>query len=483
MADSDDDRPDLNPPPAGGKASVLPVFDEEEGEGYELEPAIVETVVTALDEDAHDVVREQIRGLHYADAADLLERLTSDQRLGIMDAIGEDFDPDVLTELDETIRDEILEHLGPVNAAQAIAELDTDDAVEVMREMDAADQEQIFDAIPEDDRTLIKASLSYPEDSAGRLMQRELMTVPLDWTVGNTIDFLRESAEGDEWELPEIFYDIFVVDSGHRPLGMIPLSLLLKHKREATVSGIMQTEMKLISVTADQEDVAFLFRQRDLVSAPVVDDEGHLVGAITIDDVVDVIDEEYEEDIMRLGGVKEGDLYHAALDTTRSRFSWLLVNLITAIAASVVIGLFEGSIDQMVALAVLMPIVASMGGNAGTQTLTVAVRALATKELTTTNAFRVIGKELIVGGFNGILFAVLTGLVAWVWFGDPLLGYVIAAAMVVNMVVAGLAGSSIPLFFERIGVDPAIASGVFLTTVTDVVGFAAFLGLAALFLL
>ena len=467
------DGPDA--PPAGD--------DETEAETYELEESIVERVLDALQAEDKNAVAALVRDLHYSDTADLLERLHADQRRGVLDAIGDELAPGILSELDETIRDEILDYLGPETVAQVIAELDTDDAVYVIEEMDEADQQQVLDAISEGDRTLIEESLSYPEDSAGRLMQRELMMVPTHWTVGQTIDFMRESAEGDEWVLPEIFYDIFVVDPKHQPVGMVPLSVLLKSKRQAPVADIMDTEMKLIPVTADQEDVAFLFRQRDLVTAPVVSDSGRLVGAITIDDIVDVIDEEYEEDIMRLGGVHEDDLYDAAITTSRSRFSWLLVNLVTAVAASAVIGLFEGSIEQMVALAVLMPIVASMGGNAGTQTLTVAVRALATKELTATNAMRVIGKELMVGGVNGVLFAVLTGLVAWVWFGDMALGLVIATAMIVNMMVAGLAGSSIPLFFARIGIDPAIASGVFLTTVTDVVGFFAFLGLAALFLL
>jgi len=293
---------------------------------------------------------------------------------------------------------------------------------------------------------------------------------------------MRRAADEGEEQLPSVFYDIFIVDSKHHPVGAVSLSKLLKTRRQVPVTDIMEADTHEIAVTTDQEDVAFLFRQRDLVSAAVVDDSGRLVGAITIDDVVDVIHEEHEEDIMRMGGVIEDDLYQATMSTTRARFSWLLVNLATAILASLVIGLFDATIQQVVALAVLMPIVASMGGNAGTQTLTVTVRALATKELNSANAVRVITKEFIVGCLNGALFAVVTGVVTWIWFQSPVLGGVIAAAMVVNLIVAGLAGTTIPILLDRYGADPAIASSVFLTTVTDVVGFFAFLGLAALVL-
>jgi magnesium transporter len=383
-----------------------------------------------------------------------------------------------LAEVDETVRDEIIDQLGLETIAQVVTELDSDDAVQVVEELDEDEQREVLEAIPAGDRSLIEEGLAFPEDSAGRLMQRELVTVPEFWTVGETIDFMRQSADEEDGVLPELFYDIFVVDPKHHPVGHIPLSRLLRTRRPVAVSDLMDPKMKILPATTDQEDVAFVFSQRDLVSAPVVDDDGRLVGVITIDDVVDVIHEEHEEDIMLLGGVSEGDLYADVLETTRSRFTWLLVNLGTAIMASIVIGLFQGTIEQMVALAVLMPIVASMGGNAGTQTLTVAVRALATKELTTTNALRVVGKELMVGIINGVLFAVLTGLVAFAWFDSADIGIVIALAMTINMVVAGLAGASIPILLERTGADPAIASSVFLTTITDVIGFLAFLGLA-----
>ncbi len=462
----------------------IPAAASTEGRGGELESGIERDIVTALGDGDVERVRDLVGRLHYADIADLLEHLSTDERHLFLEISQGDLDPEIFLELDEAVRDQLIDQLGVEYIAAALSELETDDAVTVVDELNDDEQEQVLSAIPASDRRLIEEGLAYPEDSAGRLMQREVMTVPQFWNVGETIDYMRDYAEGEQASsLPDMFYDIFVVDPSHKPLGSIPLSRLLQAKRPVAVTDLMTPELKLIPVDMDQEDVAYLFSQRDLVSAPVIGEGGRLVGAITIDDVVDVIHQEHEEDIMRMGGVREDDLYAAAADTAKARFSWLLVNLVTAVVASAIIGLFEGSLEQMVALAVLMPIVASMGGNAGTQTLTVAVRALAMKDLTATNATRVIGKELIVGGLNGIIFAVITGGVAWVWFGNLALGAVIAAAMVINMVVAGFAGTTIPLMLERAGIDPAIASSVFLTTVTDVVGFAVFLGLAAAFLL
>ena len=437
----------------------------------------------AMAEHDTESVLRIVDDLHYADVADLLERLSREERGQFVDVVRDHFDPEILAELDDTVREEVVSHLGVREVATAVSELDSDDAVEVLEEMDEEQQRAVLDHIPDEERTLIEESLSYPDDSAGRLMQREIVTVPSHWNVGQCIDFVRRLAEEDEDRLPSVFYDIFAIDARHHPVGSIGLSQLMSSRRQVPVTELMDEDMHEIDVYTDQEDVAFLFRQRDWVSAPVVDPSGRLVGAITIDDVVDVIHEEHEEDIMRMGGVIEDDLYDAAVSTTRARFSWLSVNLLTAILASVVIGLFDATIEQIVALAVLMPIVASMGGNAGTQTLTVTVRALATKELTGANAYRIITKEVIVGMFNGAIFAVLTGLVAWIWFQSPELGGVIAAAMVINMIVAGFAGAAIPIALDKIGADPAIASSVFLTTMTDVVGFFAFLSLAALVLL
>jgi len=459
--------------------------EELEDSSEDLTSVIEQNLVEALDEGDSDRALELIEPLHFADVADILERLGGEDRDALVEVLRDDFHPDILAELDEEVRDSVIETLGIEDTAAVLAEMDSDDAVQVLEELDEDEQQELLQAIPVGDRALIQEGLAYPEDSAGRMMQREVVTVPTFWSVGQAIDYMRETAELEDHEdiLPEVFYDIYVVDPARRPVGTISLARLMRTRRPVPVTEIMEPDMRLIPAEMDQEEVAFLFRQRDLVSAAVTDADGRLVGSITIDDVVDVIHEEHEEDIMRLGGVAEDDLYAAAVDTTRSRFTWLLVNLGTAVLASLVIGLFEATIEQIVALAVLMPIVASMGGNAGTQTLTVAVRALATKELTATNAMRVIGKELLVGGINGVMFAVLTGAVAWFWFGSPAIGLVIGLAMVVNMVVAGLAGSTVPIVLERAGIDPAIASSVVLTTVTDVAGFFVFLGLAAMILL
>ena len=450
---------------------------------YGIDPDLEQNIVDALDAGDKARVSSLLELLHTSDTADLLERLKLEDRLFLVEILREDFDPDILPELDDEVLDDVVEGLGVEETAAAVAELEIDDAVQIIEDLEEDDQQQVLDAIPASERSLIEEALAYPEDSAGRLMQREVVTVPSFWSVGEAIDFLRETAEADGDSLPEVFYDIYVVDPAHRPVGIVGLSSLMRARRPVLIKDIMEPDMQTVLATVDQEEIAFLFRQRDLVSAPVVDDGGRLVGSITIDDVVDVIHEEHEEDIMRLGGVTEDDLYDAAVDTTRSRFTWLLVNLGTAILASVVIGLFQATIEQMVALAVLMPIVASMGGNAGTQSLTVAVRAIAMKELTATNAMRVIGKELLVGAINGVLFAVITGFVAWVWFGAPDIGIVIALAMIVNMIVAGFAGSATPILLERLDIDPAVASSVVLTTITDVAGFFVFLGLAALLLL
>ena len=465
---------------AGSKPNQVP---PPEDATLDLEPETEQAFLDVLVSGDEAGVRALMAELHHADAADLLERLNSAERARVVEILRGDFEPEMLSELDETVRDHVVECLGVENLADVIAGMESDDALEVVLELDEDEQRQVLYAIPPGDRTLIEEGLTYPEDSAGRLMQREVVTVPESWTVGETIDFLRQNPDSGDHDLPARFYDVFIVDPAHRPVGSLPLSRLLRTWRPVAVADIMDTEIKLLPVATDQEDVAYVFRQRDLVSAPVVDDGGRLVGAITIDDVVDVIDEEHEEDIMRLGGVKEDDLYEATMDTTRSRFGWLLINLGTAILASIVIGLFDATIEQMVALAVLMPIVASMGGNAGTQTLTVAVRALAMKELTAANAGRVIGKELLVGALNGVMFAGLIGVVAWIWFGSLALGVVIGLAMIVNLLVAGLAGTTIPLMLEHFGVDPAVASSIFLTTLTDIVGFFVFLGLAALILL
>ncbi|OSQ46837.1 magnesium transporter [Thalassospira alkalitolerans] len=458
-----------------------PAENASSGDEYvDLTPEYAREIIDALGDDDFARADELISELHFADIADLLGWASSNQRAKLVELIRPDFDPELLTELDDDLREEVISLLGTEAVAEAISELDSDDVVEVVEYLEAEDQKEILGGLSDIERARVEEALSYPEYTAGRIMQRELVAIPDYWSVGQTIDFLRSAKN-----LPDDFYDIIVVDPRYSPVGIVPLSRAIRTNRPVLIRDVMDAEnMRTVAVTEEQENVAHLFRQRDLISAPVVDDSGRLVGVITVDDVVDVIDEEYEEDMMRLAGVgEEDDLSSAIFDTTRSRFTWLLVNLGTAIAASMVIGAFEGTIQQLVALAVLMPIVASMGGNAGTQTLTVAVRAIATRELTSTNAWRVVRKEVAVCGLNGVAFAVLAGGVTWFWFGDVLLGSVIGIAMVINLLFAGFFGALIPLGLERAGIDPAVSSAVFLTTITDVVGFFAFLGLAAVILL
>ena len=446
---------------------------------YGLRPAVVEAVAAAARAGQAKQVRRLIHPLHHSDVADLLERLPPDIRFRVVDYSRRTLDPAVLPELDDAVRDEVLEILEPRQVAAAVSDLDTDDAVGILEDLDAATRHEILTEVEPEDRQLIEDSLSYPDDSAGRLMQRDSVAVAQSATVGEVIDLMREGAD-----LPDDFYDIFVIDNRSRELvGSLPLNKLLRSRRPVRIGAIMDRDITIIPATMDQEDVAILFRDRDLVSAPVVDANNRLVGMITVDDVVDVIDREAEEDLMKLSGVRETDFYRDMVRTARRRFSWLGINLVTAIAASVVIALFARTIEQIVALAVLMPIVASMGGNAGTQTLTVAVRAIAMRDFGPGSAARFILKEVSVGLANGALFALIMGLIAGVWFADPALGIVIAVAMVLNLAVAGLSGALVPFLLDRRGIDPAIASTVILTTVTDVVGFLTFLGLATFFLL
>lgn len=443
-----------------------------------LNPDLIRDVLVALDNEDGQKIRDIVASLHPAEVADLVEILRGPMRTQLVEYIRTRFDPVILAELDETVRDEVAEQLGTHTIARAIAALDSDDALNLISTLEETKQRRVLHAVPAALRAMIEEGLTFPEDSAGRLMQREFVAVPAFWTVGEVIDFLRESDD-----LPDDFYDIFVVDPRHRLIGSVALNKVLRTKRPVAVREIMTTGILTVPLEMDQEEVAYIFAQQDLLSAPVVDDSKRLIGVIMIDDIVDVIHEEAEEDLMRLGGVQEDDLYQAVLDTGKSRFLWLFVNLATAILASIVIGMFQGTIEQVVMLAVLMPIAASMGGNAGTQTLTVAVRAIATKELTAANALRVMSKEILVGVFNGLSFAVIVGVVAWIWSGSVGIGAVMAVAMVITMIVAGLAGAAIPLGLSRTRFDPAVASGVFLTTVTDVVAFLAFLGLGAWFLI
>ena len=451
-----------------------------EDDAYMLGPKAVAAILYAVDIDDQAKLTELMEPLHAADIADLLEQISSYERARLIRLYDREFDGEILSELDEGIREEVIAVLTPQVLTQAVRDMDSDDVVDLVEDLEDEQQEAILDALEEVDRAAVEQALGYPEYSAGRLMQREVVMAPEFWTVGQAIDHLRATPEE---ELPDQFYHIVIVDPRLHPVANVTLGKLMRSKRETRLIDLQEETFQVIPAMQDESDVAYAFNQYHLISAPVVDDEGRLIGVITIDDAMVVLDEEHEEDILRLAGVGEGSLSDRVIETTKQRLPWLAVNLVTAIAASLVIAQFDAALAQIVALAVLMPIVASMGGNAGTQSLTVAVRAIATKDLTGANVWRVIRREVLVGLINGMIFAVVMGIVGVIWFGIPALGYVIAAAMVINLVVAGLAGTVIPVILERLGIDPALASGAFVTTVTDVVGFFAFLGLAAAVLL
>lgn len=441
-------------------------------------PERAEAVQQALRTGDPAGARALVRELHPAELATLLEQLGAELRPRLVDAIRSDFDPNVLVELDDDIRNEVVADLGIQDVAAALVRLDSDDALHLIEGLEHERRAQIFHAIPAALRHLLEEGLSFREGSAGRLMQRELVAIPQYWTVGTCLDSFRSSQD-----LPDDFYDLVVVDSKHRPIGWVPLDKLVRSRREVKIGDLMETEVAPIPVDMDQEQVAWLFRQYDLTSAPVVDQAGRLVGIITVDDVVDVVEEEAAEDFLHLGRVSEADIHAAPMRTAARRQKWLAVTLVNTILASLVISFFETSIQEIVALAVLMPIVAAMGGNAGMQVVTIMVRALATRQLTTSNAGRIVAKELLVGLLNGLAFASILSVLAGLWFGDLGLALVLAAAMTFNMIWAALAGTLIPLALDRAGFDAAIAAGPFLTTTTDVLGFFVFLGLASLMLL
>ncbi len=442
-------------------------------------PDFVDAVHHALAQDDAKVVRAKVKDLHAADLADLIEFLPQADRVSLIGALGKAFDVEALAELDASVRDELIDALDPEVIASAIKKLDTDDAVYLLEELDREERAEILSKISKQERAMLARALDYADETAGRLMQTEFVAVNQEWTVLKVLDHARHGRG-----LPENFVEVYVVDEGNHLVGAVPLSRLLRANRDKKISAIMDEDQTVFRVSDDQHDVAQKFERYNLVSAAVTDEGGKLVGMVMVDDILDVIQESASEDILHLGGVgAEDSVADSVWDTTRSRFLWLLVNLLTAIAASWVISWFHATIEQMVALAILMPIVASMGGNAGTQTMTVAVRALATHQLGPVNALKVTLRECSVGLLNGLVFAVLIGLFAWGWFGLSGLGLVIAAAMIINLLAAALAGILVPLALDHFEIDPAIASGAFVTTVTDVVGFFSFLGLAALWLL
>lgn len=440
-----------------------------------LNPEFLEAVEQAIAAEDKAGLLELAGKLHEADTGDLVEALTHDERAAYIRLLGDAFDYTALTEMDEGIRLKLLEELPHEEIAEALGDLDSDDAVYILEDMDEEDQAAILEELPYADRAQLRKALDYPEDSAGRRMQTEFIAVAPFWTVGHTIDYMREARD-----LPDDFYEIYVVDPAFRLLGAVALDKILRTKRDQKVTSIMTETRQAVLATEDQEEVARRFERYNLVSSAVVDESDRLVGVLTVDDIVDVIQEEAEEDLLALAGVGDEEISDSVVTIARSRFTWLVVNLGTAILASAVIALFEDTIEAMVALAVLMPIVASMGGNAGTQTMTVAVRGIATQELGAWNMLRVLNREVLVSFFNGIALAVLIGITAALWFSNTGLGFVIAGAIIINMLFAGLSGLLIPLLLDKLKVDPAIASSVFVTTVTDVVGFFAFLGIAAL---
>jgi magnesium transporter len=420
-----------------------------------------------------EFLRLHVVRLHESELGDLLEAIQPDQRMAMVRLLGKDFDLTALTEVDEAIRLEIIDQMSNSQIAAAIGELDSDDAVYILEDLDKEDRDEILAQLPFTERVRLRRALDYPESSAGRRMQTEFVAAPPFWTVGQTIDYLR-----DHDDLPEHFTQLFVIDPTFKLLGVVDLDQILRSKRQVKVETIMRETSHPVPASMDQEEAAQLFEQYDLLSAAVVDENGRLVGVLTIDDVVDVIQEEAEEDIMRLGGVGDEELSDSLVNTSRSRVPWLMVNLLTAFLAASVIGLFDATIEQIVALAVLMPIVAGMGGNAASQTMTVTVRALATRNIGIHNSWRIIRREAGVGLLNGVLFGILIGVVAGLWFDNINLGGIIATAMLINMIAAAIAGIMIPLLLDKVGADPAVASTVFVTAVTDVIGFFSFLGLA-----
>lgn len=438
----------------------------------------ISEIIDDLNNEDGTLLEEDLKELSLADTVDLIHKITPEQRAKLFGLHGNTLDPYIYVEIDPGLRQDALSAMPAQKIAEIVSSLDSDDALDLLINLDEDFQKDVIRKLSAKMRVAMEEGLSYPEESAGRLMQREYVAVPQFWTVGKTIDYLRAAAP----DLPDDFYDIIVINPGYHVIGEIRLSRLIKARRAEKLENLTLDETHTVPADMDQEEVALIFRREGLGSAPVVDADDRLIGVITVDDIIDVINVEAQEDILKLAGVEGGDLYRAVLSTTGSRFRWLFLNLLTAILASIVISMFETTIQEVVALAILMPIVASMGGNAGTQALTVAVRALATRELSSSNMLRIIWKETLVGTLNGIGFAIIMGLIAGLWYSNPALGFVIAIAMVANLIVAGLCGAGIPILLQKSGADPAVSSTVFLTTVTDVVGFFGFLGLAALFL-
>ena len=443
-------------------------------------PKFIKALMDSINLGLIDKTQSFLSDLSSGEIANIIEQLDAGDRKKLIFFLGSSIEPEIILELDKDIRNEIIAVVGEHTFLDVVSKLDTDDLIVVLEELDQDKRGQYLKLLPKkSQRELVKKGLKFPEDTAGRIMSTNVVSVSASWTIGKTLKFLRQKKE----LLPDDIYEVYILDSKRKPIGTLNLNTIVRSSSSTIVKDIMNTQFKTIPIDTDQEEIALGFKQNNLISAPVTDKSGKIVGQINHDDIIDIIEEEAEEDLLRLSGVQSGDTYSAVLQTIKSRFGWLLINLFTAIAASFVIAIFETSLKQVVALAILMPIVASMGGNAGTQTLTVAVRALALREITRANALRVIAKEFTVGAINGLIFAIIIGTIASYWFQMPLLGFVIAAAMILNLIIACLSGILIPLILDKTGIDPAIASTVVLTTITDIFGFFTFLGLGSIYLL
>ena len=438
----------------------------------------ISTFSNNIDNRNVDFINQTLNDLHAADIANLIENLNIDTRTKLIEIESFNIDPEIFIELNESVQSEVLQQLSIDSLTKIIRRLESDNAIKILENINKDTKEKVLKKLPPKDKFLLQEGLSYPEDSAARIMQREFTAVPSNWTVGQTIDYLREDKD-----LPEEFLEIFIVDNDFKPIGTVPSSRVLRTPRDSKMNSIMTEMPVLISVNMDKEEVGHAFENYNLVSAGVVNKENKLVGMITADDVVTVVQEEAEEDALRLAGVGDEEITDSVLLKTKRRFNWLLLNLFTALLATWVISFFGASIEQMVALAFLMPIVASMGGNAGMQTLAVTIRAIATQELSKSNFNRVVGKEFLIGILNGVIFAIITAVIVQLWFKDINLSLLIGISMILNMIVAGLFGILVPVSLKKMNIDPALASSVFVTTITDVIGFLSFLGLGSYYFL
>ncbi len=457
---------------------ALPKSRETKKVNLDFNKEFINTFTQNIENRNVEFINQTLKDLHEADVANLIENLNPDTRNKLIEIESFNIDPEIFIELNESIQSEVLQLLSIDSLIKIIRRLESDNAIKILENLSKEVKEEVLEKLPPKDKFLLQEGLSYPEDSAARIMQREFTAVPSNWTVGQTIDYLREDKD-----LPEEFLEIFIVDNDFKPIGTVPSSRVLRTSRDLKMNSIMREMPVLISVNMDKEEVGLTFENYNLVSAGVVNKENKLVGMITADDVVTVVQEEAEEDALRLAGVGDEEITDSVMLKTKRRFNWLLLNLFTALLATWVISFFGASIEQMVALAFLMPIVASMGGNAGMQTLAVTIRAIATKELSKSNFNRVVGKEFLIGILNGIIFAIITAIIVQLWFKELNLSLLIGISMILNMIVAGLFGILVPVSLKKLNIDPALASSVFVTTITDVIGFLSFLGLGSFYFL